>query len=841
MPLTNLEKALAVCAVWVLGAATASAELTFDPNHPAFAGAAVETFPAADATEGPQSVTLLRPPESLTVSTTSPSGVFRCNGQPDCVLLVDFRGTGTHVVFDPPVAAAGILVRLSECQPELTFTGDAGTEHFQFPNFNSANVFVGAANIGAISSLHIVDCFSYFDDLRYVAGAAPPPPAAADLTLTKSGPDVFAADADVVYTFGLGNAGPGTAAGARVFDFLPPYATFVDGFPTPELLAGGRIASGPYGDVASGTSTSGLLRVHTEPFGTGAFCESVLTNVARATSAAPDPLLGDNLAVSTAWFDKASRAGAVEICGNGIDDDCNGRADCFDGCNCFPPILPGAAGGECARALPPGLPPELGVDFATCAPSGQSASQHQCRVPRGVCGDKIVPAWCCDPATYSDAANNGQLAACDLGIPGCVPNDPNFKESVPAANAFGYGYARPGQEITYRLHYENVGTADAHEVEIVDPLHPDLDDATLVIGNGGRYDAATRTLRWADPVLPPATPRQVTFSARLRATAPPGTRVRNVATVVFPDAVPPSRVDTNFVEHVVEDPVHPVVASLRVTGCTPGPTPGARHVQLLSEGLGFAYNVTAEILDPPEAVQVTDGIATFAHPDDPDPDTFASVVPGAVNDSRAGVVFTSQTPGDPCGALRWRIRWVDVAGSAYTRDVQSLPDGDRDAVADAADNCPAVYNPAQADTDGDGIGDACEPPSGNRPPSCTAAGASLTKLWPPNHQWQAIATQGVTDPDGDAVTIRVTGIRQDEPVEACGEGHTAPDGKFQGFQAKVRVERKGNGNGRVYHIAFRATDPAGASCTGTVTTCVPKTQGGSCVDGGPLYDSTSTR
>jgi len=39
-----------------------------------------------------------------------------------------------------------------------------------------------------------------------------------------------------------------------------------------------------------------------------------------------------------------------------------------------------------------------------------------------------------------------------------------------------------------------------------------------------------------------------------------------------------------------------------------------------------------------------------------------------------------------------------------------FPDMDGDCVCDAADNCPAVPNPNQWDTDGDGIGDACEEP-----------------------------------------------------------------------------------------------------------------------------------
>jgi hypothetical protein len=39
-------------------------------------------------------------------------------------------------------------------------------------------------------------------------------------------------------------------------------------------------------------------------------------------------------------------------------------------------------------------------------------------------------------------------------------------------------------------------------------------------------------------------------------------------------------------------------------------------------------------------------------------------------------------------------------------------DGDSDGVLDLLDNCPTTANPDQADTDGDGIGDACEAADG---------------------------------------------------------------------------------------------------------------------------------
>lgn len=136
--------------------------------------------------------------------------------------------------------------------------------------------------------------------------------------------------------------------------------------------------------------------------------------------------------------------------------------------------------------------------------------------------------------------------------------------------------------------------------------------------------------------------------------------------------------------------------------------------------------------------------------------------------------------------------------------------------------------------DPDGI---CEE---NEPPDCSSASASPSSLWPPNHKFVSIGVVGVTDPDGDTVTITIDSIFQDEAVDAKGSGHTAPDGSGVGeADAKVRAERSGRGNGRVYHIGFTADDGNGGSCAGEVTVGVPHDRRGSApVDEGALYDST---
>ena len=135
--------------------------------------------------------------------------------------------------------------------------------------------------------------------------------------------------------------------------------------------------------------------------------------------------------------------------------------------------------------------------------------------------------------------------------------------------------------------------------------------------------------------------------------------------------------------------------------------------------------------------------------------------------------------------------------------------------------------------------------SDNQPPDCSVASASPDRLWPPRHQYAKVAVAGVTDPDGDPVTITITRIAQDEPLDSYGDGHTCPDGDGVGTDmALVRAERarsrRNSKDGRVYHISFTADDGRGGTCTGTVNVCVPPNRhpGATCVDQGPLVDST---
>ena len=132
----------------------------------------------------------------------------------------------------------------------------------------------------------------------------------------------------------------------------------------------------------------------------------------------------------------------------------------------------------------------------------------------------------------------------------------------------------------------------------------------------------------------------------------------------------------------------------------------------------------------------------------------------------------------------------------------------------------------------------------NRAPVTTSAHAGVRPTWPPNGEFVEVAITGVTDPDGDAVSIKCLGVTQDEPVA----GGQAPPGVTRGQlcadaiidaggYARVRLARDGAGNGRVYEIAYSASDGCGGTSLGRVRVDIPHDPGKPCVDDGQRFNS----
>jgi hypothetical protein len=171
---------------------------------------------------------------------------------------------------------------------------------------------------------------------------------------------------------------------------------------------------------------------------------------------------------------------------------------------------------------------------------------------------------------------------------------------------------------------------------------------------------------------------------------------------------------------------------------------------------------------------------------------------------------------------------ADARGTSYLTGITGSPDF-------------PTRNPAQPALAGmeDAFVAAIAASTSNSLPDCSGAVASPGRLWPPNGKLRPITIGGVTDPDGDPILLRVTSIRQDEPLSKKGQ----PDASGIGTALPlVRADRAGRGDGRVYHLTFTAEDGQGRRCEGEVTVCVPRDQARTaCGDGGALFDSTGVR
>lgn len=117
------------------------------------------------------------------------------------------------------------------------------------------------------------------------------------------------------------------------------------------------------------------------------------------------------------------------------------------------------------------------------------------------------------------------------------------------------------------------------------------------------------------------------------------------------------------------------------------------------------------------------------------------------------------------------------------------------------------------------------------------------------HTLTSVTINGVTDPEGDGVTLKVTQILQNEGTKASDTGITGtwacPDGKITTTQGKVQLvpeclnAKAASVPGRTYLIKFTATDAKGASCTGSVTVCVKPGTTGICESPtAPTIDAT---
>ena len=93
------------------------------------------------------------------------------------------------------------------------------------------------------------------------------------------------------------------------------------------------------------------------------------------------------------------------------------------------------------------------------------------------------------------------------------------------------------------------------------------------------------------------------------------------------------------------------------------------------------------------------------------------------------------------------------------------------------------------------------------PPQINGLSVSQTALWPPNHTMRDIVlTYTATDNCANTPTVSVT-VSSNEPINGTADGDTDPDWEIvNDYHVRLRAERAGNGNGRVYTIIVTAND-----------------------------------
>ena len=114
-----------------------------------------------------------------------------------------------------------------------------------------------------------------------------------------------------------------------------------------------------------------------------------------------------------------------------------------------------------------------------------------------------------------------------------------------------------------------------------------------------------------------------------------------------------------------------------------------------------------------------------------------------------------------------------------------------------------------------------------KPPVIDLAVAEPGVLWPPNHKMVDVKVRAqVTDLCG-TTTWKIIRVSCNERVNGKGDGNTSRDWAITGDHTlKLRAERSGKGDFRIYTITLQAKDGAGnLSTTKTVTVAVPKSQG----------------
>ncbi len=106
------------------------------------------------------------------------------------------------------------------------------------------------------------------------------------------------------------------------------------------------------------------------------------------------------------------------------------------------------------------------------------------------------------------------------------------------------------------------------------------------------------------------------------------------------------------------------------------------------------------------------------------------------------------------------------------------------------------------------------------PPVVSDPSSSPALLWPPNHKMRDVAVNYTAADNCPGLNCGLS-VASSEPLSGTGDGDTAPDWEIVAANlVRLRAERAGTGNGRIYTIAVTCTDGSGNATTKTTAVVV---------------------
>jgi endonuclease G, mitochondrial len=110
------------------------------------------------------------------------------------------------------------------------------------------------------------------------------------------------------------------------------------------------------------------------------------------------------------------------------------------------------------------------------------------------------------------------------------------------------------------------------------------------------------------------------------------------------------------------------------------------------------------------------------------------------------------------------------------------------------------------------------------PPAVSELVPSRTRLWPANHQMIDVTVEYTVTDFGDASPRCSLHVSSNEPANGMGDGNTGIDWEIiDAHHLRLRAERAGTGDGRIYTIGASCVDASGNAVeSGTASVIVPK-------------------